>query len=428
MTFKNLGLIEELNQALCEQNYLNTTKIQKVTIPKVLENKDLIVQGQTGSGKTASFVLPILQSWYKSINKEKKKRKIHTLVLTPTRELALQVANSFKIFSKYFKVNTKIIGLIGGESLGKQLLELQQGIDFVVATTGRLNEIISKQQIDLRDIKFFVLDEADKMLNEGFEQELDVILKNINIKRQNLLFSATYSEKIKDLIKKVSNNYEAILNNDNEIISKELVQKAIKINKDKRSALLVQILKENSYKKVLVFMANKKASDNIAFKFRKKGFEAESFHGDLVQDDRNYTLDEFKNENINVLFCTDIASRGLHIDNVDCVINYDLPRSTADYVHRIGRTARAGKSGQAISFINEENYEHFKLIKKKNNLSINLEEVKTFEFKGEFIKKQKGQAPIKSKRKSKKDKLREQGNKKIKCNYKVFLIYYFYMT
>lgn len=408
MAFSNFNLSNNLLKSLKENAYKKPTLIQEKVIPLVLQKHDLIAKAQTGSGKTASFVLPILQDFIKQ--EKVKKPKIKTLVLTPTRELALQVAKSFELFSSNFSKKPKVVILIGGEKIGQQLLDIQKTCDIVVATSGRLIDILNKKQIDLSHLSFFVLDEADKMLDLGFEEQLDIILQNISIKRQNLLFSATYSQKVKQIASKVTKTAKFISLEENETVD-SIKQRAIAVNMYNRSALLRHLIKEEKYQKVLVFMPTNKAADNIAFKFRKYGFKALSFHGHLEQDERNYTLDDFKENKIQILFSSDISARGLHIDDIDCVVNYDLPRSVADYVHRIGRTGRAGKFGVSISFITLENQEHFNLIMKKTNLNLELENIKNFERVGDVIQKQKGKAPIKGKRKSKKDKLREKNNK-----------------
>eukprot|EP01156_Anaeramoeba_ignava_P017698 Anaeramoba_ignava/a89834_87.p1 GENE.a89834_87~~a89834_87.p1 ORF type:complete len:369 (-),score=58.84 a89834_87:635-1741(-) len=366
-----------------------------------------MVQAKTGSGKTASFVIPILETLKE--NKDNKKAKIKVLVLAPTRELTLQIAESFSTLSRFFPKSLSIVSVIGGEKIGEQLLKIQKGCDIVVATSGRLLDIIGKKQIDLSTIEYFVLDEADKMLDLGFVQELDEILKIIPKNRQNLLFSATYSQKVIDIASKITTNAVKVEIKDSTTHVEEITQRAIFVKKEDRSALLRHLIKENKFKSVLVFMANKRATDNIANKFIKKGYEAESFHGDLTQEERNLTLNDFKDKKIDILFSTDIASRGLHIDDIDCVVNFDLPRGTEDYIHRIGRTARAGKSGTAISFLDNENLSHFKLIEKRYNLDITKEQIEGFDFILLKTTKQKGTAPVKGKRKSKKDKLREQG-------------------
>ena len=405
MPFSKLGLIKEIQLSLQEKNYITPTPIQEKVIPSVLENNDVIAKAQTGSGKSASFILPILQLW--SQRKGEGKAKIKVLVLTPTRELTLQVATIFEEFSSHFSKKPKIVSVIGGESIGEQLYAIQQGCDILVATLGRFLDVLKKRQMDLSHLNYFILDEADKMLNLGFEKELDVILESIPETRQNLMFSATYPPKIKNIASKITTKAIEISIEEDSIVE-SIFQRVIEVNKNNRGPLLRELLWQNKWDLVLVFMANKRATDNIAAKFRKYDIKAASFNGDLEQDIRNKTLKEFKDKKIQVLFATDIAGRGLDINNIDCVINYDLPRSPADYVHRIGRTARAGKSGVAISFIDYEDMEHFKLIEKRSNIKLERESISDFELVGDAPIKVKGSAPVKGKGKSKKDKLREK--------------------
>jgi superfamily II DNA/RNA helicase len=409
VSFEKFNLSQELNRALEKNNFLTATPIQQEVIPLIKSGTDVMAQAQTGSGKTASFVIPILEVL--KDNTLSKKAKIKVLVLTPTRELTLQVAQTFTNLSQFFQYTPLVVPIIGGEDIGDQLKKIQKGCDIVVATSGRLLDIIDKKQIDLTKLEYFVLDEADKMLDLGFAQELDMILEVIPKKRQNLMFSATYSEKVIKIASKITTKAVKVEIQNTTSYVKEITQRAILVNKENKSPLLRELIKENKFKSVLVFMVSKRAADNIAAKFRRYGLMADSFHGDLTQDERIYTLDEFKSKKIDILFSTDIASRGLHIEDIDCVINYDLPRSTEDYIHRIGRTARAGKSGVAISFLDDENLNHFKLIEKRYRLDIPKEQIEGFVFKSSPDMKKKGNGPIKGKRKSKKDKLRELGLK-----------------
>ena len=408
MKFSEFIVCDEINQSLKENNYKTPTLIQSKVIKAVFEKVDVIAKAQTGSGKTASFVLPILELFSKQ--NDSKKAKIKTLVLTPTRELALQISDTFEIFSKYLNKKPKIVSLIGGEGISKQLIDIQKGCDIVVATTGRLIDILEKKQINLNYLEFFILDEADKMLDFGFEEELDNLLKIIPSTRQNLLFSATYPDKVKNIISRITQNPVYISIEEPPVVE-NINQRVILVNKEKKSLLLRELIPENKWDKILVFVANKRSCDNIAFKFRKNGLNAISFHSDLTQEERNNTLKNFKENKINILFATDIVSRGIHVEDISCVINFDLPRASEDYIHRIGRTARAGKTGVAISFIGLEDFEHFSLIEKRCNISIKKEQIKDFELIGSPVKKEKGLAPIKGKRKSKKDKLRELAKK-----------------
>ena len=405
MPFSPLGLSREINLSLKEKAYTEPTLVQEKVIPLVLKKKDVMAMAQTGSGKSASFILPILQLWNEK--KGEGKAKIKVLVLTPTRELTLQVATAFSEFGKYLPKKPKVVSVIGGESIGDQLYDIQQGCDILVATSGRFLDVLKKKQMNLSHLEYLVLDEADKMLNLDFAQELDLVLEALPDERQNLLFSATYPPKMLNIASKILNNPIEVTIEEAQTVE-SINQRVIEVGREDRGPLLRQLLKENNWDLVLVFMANKRATDNIAAKFRKYGVEAASFNGDLEQESRNETLAAFKEGKINVLFATDIAARGLDIDDIDCVINYDLPRSPADYIHRIGRTARAGKSGTAISFISHEEEAHFKLIEKRSDIKLQRESIKGFELIGEAPKKVKGQAPVKGKGKSKKDKLREK--------------------
>ena len=382
-------------------------------IPLVLNHHDVMAKAQTGSGKSASFVLPILEMLPKTRG-EAKKAKIRVLVLTPTRELTLQVSEAFRTFSKHQEQKINVVSIIGGASIGDQLYDIQQGCDILVATSGRFIDVLSKKQMNLSHIEYLVLDEADKMLDLGFSEELDLILKEIPSQRQNLLFSATYPQKMLEIASKITQNPTKISLDDETPVVQTIEQRVIEVSRENRGPLLKNLLKKHKWKSVLVFMANKRATDNIAAKFRKNGYLAESFHGDLVQEDREWTLNEFKKKKLQILFCTDIAARGLDIDDVSVIVNYDLPRSPSDYIHRIGRTARAGKSGEAISFIDFEDFEHFKLIEKRSQIKLEREKIEGFELQGEAPKKVKGPAPAKGKGKSKKDKLREKAAQEAK--------------
>lgn len=405
MPFATLGLSKNILKALKESNFTQPTAIQEKVIPLVLEKKDLIVLSQTGSGKSASFVLPILEQ----LNASSKagKAKIKVIVLTPTRELTLQVSEDFVKFSKYLGKKLSVVPLIGGKSIGDQLFDIQQGCDVLVATSGRFLDVLSKKQMNLSVVEYLVLDEADKMLDLGFLEELDGVLEALPANRQNLMFSASYPPKMQTIAAKITTDAQEVSLDDESSVVEKIKQRVIKVNRENRGPLLRHLLNENKWSRVLVFMANKRATDNIAEKFRKHGFEAASFNGDLEQDMRNETLQAFKDKKVRLLFATDIAARGLDINEIECVINYDLPRSPADYIHRVGRTARAGKSGEAISFIDYETMEHFKLIEKRSGISLEREELEQFKLTGDAPQKIKGPAPVKGKKKSKKDKLRE---------------------
>jgi len=412
MNFRELALSQAIQDILKVQGYTSPTPIQESVIPLVIEGKDVRAKAQTGSGKSASFVLPILELLDQRRG-EGKKAKIKALVLTPTRELTLQITEAFETFGKYLAVKPKAVAIIGGESIGDQLYKVQQGCDILVATSGRFLEVLSKKQMNLSHIEFLVLDEADKMLNLGFSEELDHVLEAIPSKRQNLMFSATYPQKVLDITAKITDKAVEVSIEEAQTVVK-INQRVFEVDRDKRGPLLRHLLKTEKYGQVLVFMANKRATDNIAMKFKKYGVSAQSFHGDLDQQERNETLQDFKQKKVQVLFATDIAARGLDIDDIDCIVNYDLPRSPDDYIHRIGRTARAGKFGHAISFIDFESMDHFKLIEKRSEINLKREQIEGFELTGEAPKKVKGPAPVKGKGKSKKDRAREKAAQEAK--------------
>lgn len=409
MPFSKLGLSQKILQAVEKSGFAKPTPIQERVIPLVLERHDIMAKAQTGSGKSASFVLPILELL--SRDSYEGKAKIKVLVLTPTRELTQQIVEAFNTFGSFMSKRPKVVGVIGGEGIGDQLFEIQKGCDILVATSGRFLDILSKKQMNLSYVDFFVLDEADKMLDLGFAEELELILEAIPQKRQNLLFSATYPPKMLFIASKITQNPIEISIAHEEPTVQNITQRAISVSHENRAPLLRHLLSSEKHELVLVFMSGKRAADNIAAKFRKHGFAAESFHGDLLQEDRNYTLDEFKSKKLQILFATDLISRGLDINDITCVINFDLPRSTDDYIHRIGRTARAGKSGMAISFIDHEDEAHFRLIEKRSNIKLEREQIEGFELLGETPKKEKGKEPVKGKGKSKKDKAREAAAK-----------------
>ena len=390
MSFKTLGLSSQILKAIRENGFTNPTPIQTQVIPLILKGEDIMARAQTGTGKSAGFILPLIQLLSEVKAKEtQKKAKIRILVLTPTRELSLQIAQGFDTFSKTAPKTIKTVSLIGGEKIGEQLYDIQQGCDVLVATSGRFIDVLTKKQMSLENLEFLVLDEADKMLDLGFAEELDSILSAIPDTRQNLLFSATYPEKMLAIASRITQSPIEVSDKGEEATLKNITQRVIEVDIQNRAPLLRHLIQQEKLGQILVFMANKRATDNIAMKFKKYGLNAQSFHGDLDQEERNLTLQEFKDKKINILFTTDLISRGLHIDAIECVVNFDLPRSPTDYIHRIGRTARAGASGLAISFIDHESESHFKLIEKRSEIQLKREQIHGFELSGEGIKKEK---------------------------------------
>lgn len=404
--FKDLGLSDEILEGILKSGFETPTPIQENTLREILAGKDLLIEAQTGSGKTACFAWPLLQKI--SVNKkENNTNSVQALILTPTRELALQVSGAFYRFGEFLNTKVSVLTIIGGESIEQQTRALADGVDVVVATPGRLLDLIGQKVLVLSDIKFLVLDEADKILDLGFAAELDLVLKEISGIRQNLFFSATYPEKVLDIAKRISPNPEHIKIEDDTPTVENIFQRVIQVNKDNRGLLLRHLIKEEKWKNALVFVSSKTAAGNLAEKLKKVGVKAGAIHGDLSQPERNKALSDFKDKKIDFLVATDVAARGIDIHKLSLVINFDLPRSPADYIHRIGRTGRAGEKGLAVTFIGHEDQEHFKLIEKRAQIKLTREEIPGFELTGEAIVSPRGQLPIKGKKKSKKDKARE---------------------
>ncbi len=408
--FKELGLSDELLKGIERSGFSEPTDIQYKTLPSIFEGRDLLIEAQTGSGKTACFAWPILQKI--SAEKSSEKNPIQALILTPTRELALQVSGSLFRFGEYLTNQVSVLTVIGGESIEQQTRVLNDGVDIVVATPGRLLDLIGQKVLSLRDIRFLVLDEADKILDLGFAAELDDVLKEISSKRQNLFFSATYPDKVLDIARRISPNPEHLKIDDVTPTVENIFQRVIEVNKDNRGMLLRHLIKQEAWKNALIFVSSKTAAGNLAEKLKKLSIRAGAIHGDLSQPERNKALSDFKDHKIDFLVATDVAARGIDINKLTLVINFDLPRSPADYIHRIGRTGRAGEKGLAVTFIGHEDQDHFKLIEKRARIYLEREQIAGFELSGEAPVVERGQLPVKGKRKSKKDKARELAIKK----------------
>ena len=362
MSFSSPGLSSNLLDIIASTNYENATPIQKEAIPFILKGKDILGIAQTGSGKTASFVLPILDQFQ---NLEKvKNRHVSALVLVPTRELAIQVNTVFQQFGKDLPKRNKSMAVYGGVSINPQMIGMQ-GIDILVATPGRLLELIENKALSLSEIKVLVIDEADKMLNLGFREEMKQIFKLLPKKRQNLLFSATLSEDL--------NAMNAVLLNDPHVVKIEETQEnldlikqlAYSVSDEKKGPLLRYLIQEKNMEQVLVFTSSVHRADYVTTKLNNNGINARAIHSKKSQDARITALNMFKSGKIRVLVATDLIARGIDIQFLPFVINYELPRSPKDYVHRIGRTGRAESPGEAISLITPDEEHHFKIIQKK---------------------------------------------------------------
>lgn len=383
--FKELGLVSPILARLTELKYQQPTPIQAQAIPSVLAGRDLIAGANTGSGKTATFALPMLQKIHlqkiqaeKSNTEQTKKGNFVTgLILVPTRELAKQVADSIKSYAAHFNGKIKTVAVFGGVSTNTQMLALRGGSDILVATPGRLLDLISSNAIKLDKVNTLVLDEADRMLSLGFTEELSALLALLPTKKQTLLFSATFPEQVKELTQKLLKNPIEIQLQSAD--SSTLVQRVFTVNKGEKTALLAYLIQQNKWRQALIFVNAKNSCEHLASKLSKRGITAEVFHGDKGQGARSRVLEAFKAGEIDVLIATDIAARGLDIEKLPVVINFDLPRSPSDYMHRIGRSGRAGEVGLALSLIDYEDYHHFKVIEKKHKLRLEREQVEGFE-------------------------------------------------
>jgi superfamily II DNA/RNA helicase len=405
MPFSKLGLSDSMLRVVEAAGYSEPTPIQQQTLPLILEGMDLIAQAETGTGKTAAFALPILQR-LSAIESRPTACAPRVLVLTPTRELAQQVAESFSAFAAAMPQEIGITVVIGGADIEAQVKQLEQGTDIVVATPGRLLELVREKDIFFYELLCLVVDEADRLLALGFAEELEQIFEALPEPRQSLLFSATYPKKVVKLTEQVMQNPSYINVIGDVPTVGNIAQRAIEVNRENRRPLLQHLIQAERWEHVLVFVKSKRAAHNLAAKLIRSGIKADAFHGDLEQDERTAVLREFKDREVHVLVATDIAARGIDIQDLSTVVNYDLPRSPVDYIHRIGRTGRAGAAGVAVSLIDYNDMAHFGVIEKRTKVSVAREQVAGFELTGEKPEKKKGPPPKKGKRPSKKDKLR----------------------
>lgn len=382
--FTELGLIVPLLTRLTDLEYQKPTPIQARAIPSILAGRDLIAGANTGSGKTATFALPLLQHLFlqqQAKNSLQRKSRqgnyVAALILVPTRELAKQVADNIKSYAAHFNGDIKTVAVFGGVSANTQMLALRGGTDILVATPGRLLDLIASNAIKLDRVNTLVLDEADRMLSLGFTDELAEVFVLLPKKKQTLLFSATFPEQVKALTQSLLNDPVEIQLQSAD--ASTLVQRVFTVNKGNKTALLAHLIKQHHWRQALIFVNAKNHCEHLAQKLAKRGITAEVFHGDKGQGARTRVLAAFKAGEIEVLIATDIAARGLDIDKLPVVINFDLPRSPADYMHRIGRSGRAGEVGLAISLIDNEDYHHFSVIEKKNNIRLEREQIEGFE-------------------------------------------------
>ena len=375
--FSDLALIEPLLRAVGASQFPAPTAIQNEAIPAILKGRDVWACAQTGSGKTAAFALPLLQNL---LNGERGTPVcLRALVLVPTRELAAQVGESIQFFAGYLERPCKVIAVFGGVSINPQMMALRGGADVVVATPGRLLDLVDHNALQLAQVTTLVLDEADRLLDLGFADELAGIIRRLPQRRQNLLFSATFPPAVRLLAEKLLHEPVRIDVPASAATQPDIVQRSINVDPARRTQLLRHLINRHAWAATLVFVATRYATGHVAEKLRRAGIPAAALSGDLSQGARTKALADFKAGRVKVLVATDVAARGIDIVQLPAVVNYDLPRSTTDYVHRIGRTGRAGESGVAVSFVPAGVEQHFRLIEKRQGLRVAREIVPGFE-------------------------------------------------
>jgi ATP-dependent RNA helicase RhlE len=402
MPFSVLGLSPALLRGVAAKNWLAPTPIQLAAIPAALQGRDVLGAAQTGSGKTAAFALPLLQRLEEGPLLSP--RRPRALVLVPTRELAAQVGETIRTLAETQRQALKVSIVYGGVSINPQMMGLRGGTDIVVATPGRLLDLIDSNALTLAHIKLLVLDEADRLLDLGFSEEVNRLLALLPQARQNLFFSATFPPAVQALANVLL--VDPVRIEVHPEPRSDIVQQAFAVDTNRRTQLLRHLIEQNQWSRVLVFVATKFSAEVVADKLRKAGIEAEPFHGELSQGKRSQVLADFKASRLNVVVSTDVASRGIDIAQLPVVVNFDLPRSAVDYTHRIGRTGRAGEPGLAVSFVSASTEAHFTLIDKRHKLDLPLEQVPGFEPTEVTPPPSPTNGGIKGRRPSKKDKLR----------------------
>ena len=374
MSFKNLGLSDELLNTIQKEGYSEATPVQERAIPLINKGMDILAGAQTGTGKTAAFALPILNRLQQS---KSNKRKVRALILTPTRELAAQVNNSFRTYG--IALPFKTIEIFGGVSMRPQKSKLKKGVDIVVATPGRLLDHLSQNTIDLSAVEVFVLDEADRMLDMGFKRDIEKVIKQLPERRQNLLFSATFPKEIQKLASRLLNSPKKIQVASENSTAEKVKQTVYPVDQSRKRELLIHSIKENNWFQVLVFIKTKRAADKLTRQLNKKGILSDTIHGNKTQAARSKALEGFKKGKVQVLVATDVAARGIDIDLLPVVINFNLPMVAEDYIHRIGRTARAGKEGEAISLVCADEFNLLSDIERLLKFRIPREDIEGFE-------------------------------------------------
>jgi superfamily II DNA/RNA helicase len=382
MSFSTLGLSEPILKAVADLAYTEPTAIQKQAIPVVLSGKDLIAGAQTGTGKTASFVLPLLEQLHtkkENTNRKLRGKRIRALILVPTRELAVQVESSISSYSKYLTLSS--MAMYGGVDAEPHKQRLIWGVDIIVATPGRLLDMAHQRALHFDELEMLVLDEADRMLDMGFIDDINKIIERLPTQRQNLLFSATISDDVRALAKRTINHPVEISLAQNSASKPKIEQWLVTTDKGNKSALLSHLIKSLQWQQALIFIETKQGAAKLVSQLEKRGIPTESIHGDRTQGMREKILGDFKSGKIKFLVATGVAARGLDIQNLSRVVNYDVPDQVEDYIHRIGRTGRAGATGEAISFVAKDNFRNLCAIESRLGHVITRKAFEGFEVK-----------------------------------------------
>lgn len=379
MSFETLGLSSNIIHSVKKLGYLKPFPIQEQAVSVILQGKDLMGIAQTGSGKTACFVMPILD---KLQNDEvKKDRNVQVLVLVPTRELAIQIDEVFRAFTDNLKREIRTMAVYGGVSINPQMKGLY-GVEVLIATPGRLLDLIDHNALRISEIKHLVIDEADKMFQLGFGEEMDKLFALMPDKKQTTMFSATLDDKVDAMKQRLSNNPTLIEIKKEEVEIDDIEQLAYHVSPENKGPFLRYLIKEKKVEKALIFVSSTRSADNLVEKLKKNKIKAVAIHSQKSQGARRNNLEEFKVNGAQILVATDLIGRGIHIESLPCVINYELPRSPLDYIHRIGRTGRAGEKGTAISILTDDELQHFRVIQKKMGKKITLQRTEGLDLHG----------------------------------------------
>ncbi|HAO06746.1 MAG TPA: RNA helicase [Chryseobacterium sp.] len=370
MSFESLGLSHNIIRSVKKLGYLKPFPIQEQAVPVILQGKDLMGIAQTGSGKTACFVMPILE---KLQNTEvKKDRNVQVLILVPTRELAIQIDEVFRAFTDNLKREIRTMAVYGGVSINPQMKGLF-GVEVLIATPGRLLDLIDHNALSISGIRHLVIDEADKMFQLGFGEEMNKLFAMMPVARQTILFSATLNDKVSEMKERLSINPTIVEIKKEEVEIDNIEQLAYHVAPENKGPFLRYLIKEKKVEKALIFVSSTRAADNLVEKLKKNKIKAVAIHSQKSQGARRNNLEEFKSNGAQILVATDLIGRGIHIESLPCVINYELPRSPLDYIHRIGRTGRAHEKGTAITILTDDELQHFRVIQKKMGRKVTLQ-------------------------------------------------------